>query len=123
MGIDTPNENDNRSYDWAGHEKTERVEYETFIRWIPAAARVVDMGCGDGSLMARLIAERRVTGLGIEVTESGAAAARSRGVNARQGRIDVRHADLADDSFDVAICSVTLMMVMYPEVLLSEMRR
>src|SRR5262249_54588821 len=55
--------------------------------------------------------------------ESGVAAARSRGVNARQDRIDVHHSDLANDSFDIAICSVTLMMVMYPEILLSEMRR
>jgi methionine biosynthesis protein MetW len=123
MSIDTPSRNDNRAYNWTGHGPTDRAEYPVILRWVPMGSHVLDMGCGDGSLMARLIAERQVTGLGIEITDTGVAAARARGVTARQGRIDVVQDDLAPDSFDVAICNVTLMMVMYPEVLLREMRR
>lgn len=123
MSIDTRGENDNRAYDWSGQPITERAEYDVVVRWVPTGSRVIDLGCGDGSLMARLMRERGATGLGIERAATGVAACHARGVNAREGRIDEIQTDLEDNSFDVAVCNVTLMMVMYPEVLLSEMRR
>ena len=59
---------------------------------------------------------------GIEISPSGVEVCRSKGLKVRQGRID-EGLPWADDAFDIAVCNVTLQMVMYPEKLLSEMGR
>ncbi len=114
--------NDNRNYAW-DEKQSARPEYPIIERWIPENARVIDLGCGNGSLLQLLQEKKNATGIGIEITPSGVAAARARGVDARAGRIDVEQREIADDAFDVAICNVTLQMVMYPEVTLREMKR
>jgi methionine biosynthesis protein MetW len=113
---------DNRAYVW-DRIVSIRPEYPYIERWIPAGARVVDLGCGNGSLLTLLKERKNVTELGIEIAPSGVAECRRRGLNAREGRIDVALTDIADQSFDYAICNVTLQMVLYPEVTLDEMRR
>jgi len=59
---------------------------------------------------------------GIEISKSGVTACRKKGLDASEGRIDVK-LPFEDNEFDVAVCNVTLQMVMYPEVLISEMLR
>lgn len=114
---------DNRAYVWGTGEVSQRPEYPIIERWIEPGARVVDLGCGDGSLLARLRESRQVQGFGVELAPSGVEACLAKGLRAREGAIDVPLTDLADDAFDVAVCNVTLQMVMRPEVLLTEMRR
>ena len=114
--------NDNRNYVW-DEQISVRPEYPVIERWVTDGARVIDLGCGNGALLEFLKTRKHISEFGIELAPSGVAACRQRGLNARAGRIDVALDDVADAAFDVAICNVTLQMVMYPEIVLKEMRR
>lgn len=113
--------NDNRSYKFSPDSIAKREEYPIIANWIPKGSKVVDLGSGDGSLLA-LLKQKGVIGEGIEIAASGVQATRRKGIKARQGRIDV-NLPYKDKQFDFAICNVTVQMVMYPEVLLLEMKR
>ncbi|MBI4032679.1 methyltransferase domain-containing protein [Candidatus Berkelbacteria bacterium] len=113
--------NDNRSYRFSTSSISQRAEYHPIAEWVPAGSHILDLGSGDGSLLA-LLAAQGVTGEGIEISPSGVAAAKKKGLKAKVGRIDER-LPYKDQTFDYAICNVTLQMVMYPEVLLREMGR
>lgn len=113
---------DNRAYVW-DETFSMRPEYPYIERWITFGARVIDLGCGNGSLLMLLKEKKNIVASGIELTPSGVAACRARGLQVTQGRIDVTLSDIADNAFDFAICNVTLQMVMYPEVTLREMQR
>ncbi len=114
--------NDNRHYVWSA-QASQRPEYATILDWVPAQSRVIDLGCGNGSLLQLLKEHKHITEFGIELAPSGVAACEQRGIRARIGRIDVPLDDVPDQSFDVAVCNVTLQMVVYPEVTLREMKR
>ena len=111
-------------YGWASRPPgpQARPEYDTLVRWAPRGSYVVDLGCGDGSLGARLIAERSCVVQGIEIDPAGVERARARGLDARIGDID-QGIDLPDDACDVAIMNVTLHMVYRPGFALGEMLR
>jgi methionine biosynthesis protein MetW len=121
--LDTPGVNDNRCYDYSGHAVTQRAEYPIIVSWIPTGAKVIDLGCGNGSLLELLKREKKVNELGIELTQSGVNACLEKSLNVRMGMIDRPIEGVADKEFDYAICNVTLQMVMYPEILLLEMAR
>jgi methionine biosynthesis protein MetW len=121
--LDTPGLNDNRRYDYSGHEVTARAEYPIIVSWISEGASVIDLGCGNGSLLALLKREKKIHELGIELVQSGVNACLEKNLNVRIGMIDRPIERVADREFDYAICNVTLQMVMYPEILLSEMAR
>lgn len=113
---------DNRAYHYAPDSRAERQEYATILDWIPEGCRVLDLGCGEGSLLQALIRKKKIQAEGMELSPSGVEVCRSRGLAVRQGRID-ETLPWVDDSFDYAICNVTLQMVVYPERLLTEMAR
>jgi methionine biosynthesis protein MetW len=122
MSIDHPSVNDNRNYDFTHYPDEERKEYSVISGLIQNGATVVDLGCGNGSLLARLQKDRSARVKGVELSPSGIQACHAKGLDVIQGRIDER-LPFTDNSFDYAICNVTIQMVMYPEVLLSEMKR
>lgn len=111
-------------YGWASRPAgpQTRPEYDTLVGWTPRGSRVIDLGCGDGSLGARLIAERACAVQGIEIDPAGVERARARGLDARVGDVD-QGLDLGDDACDVAIMNVTLHMVYRPGFVLGEMLR
>lgn len=113
---------DNRNYHWIKNFSM-RPEFPYIENWITNGSKVIDLACGNGSLLALLKEKKRVFELGIEITQSGVDCCVERGINARAGRIDVELKDIPNDSFDFSICNVTLQMVMYPEVTLQEMKR
>jgi methionine biosynthesis protein MetW len=116
--------NDNRNYIYGENsEVSVRPEYSYIEKWVTEGAKVIDLGCGNGSLLALLKKKKGISEFGIEITESGVTSCLKKGINARVGRIDVELKDINDDAFDYAICNVTLQMVMYPEVTLKEMKR
>lgn len=114
---------DNRAYVWGKDEVSRRPEYEWIERWIAPGSRVIDLGCGDGSLLQRLKGSRGIEARGVELSPSGVEACRAKGLRVTLGSIDAPLDDVPDDAFDYAVCNVTLQMVMRPEVLLREMRR
>jgi methionine biosynthesis protein MetW len=120
--MDHPLANDNRNYDYTHFEDETRPEYRHLVAMIEPNARVLDLGCGNGALLALLKKERDIIEEGMELSESGIKICGQRGLNVRLGRIDER-LPYPDDSFDFAVCNVTIQMVLYPEVLLREMKR
>lgn len=113
--------NDNRNYNFTQDSSTNRIEYSLIADWISNGDRVIDLGCGDGSLL-HLLKQKGATVRGIEISESGVKSALNKGVKASVGRIDEK-LPFKDNTFDYAICNVSIQMVMYPEVLLKEMKR
>ncbi len=113
---------DNRKYEYKANRSAHREEFSKIVDWIPEGSRVLDLGCGEGSLLKLLVERKKVKVEGIEISLSGVEVCKSKGLEVRQGRID-EGLPWVDGAFDYAVCNVTLQMVMYPEKLLSEMNR
>jgi methionine biosynthesis protein MetW len=90
---------------------------------VPRASRVLDLGSGDGELLAYLAAERGCSVSGIEQSDEGFFACVARGVPVVQADIDRGLADYDDASFDVVVLSLTLQATRRPALVLSEMMR
>ncbi|MCX9014417.1 MAG: methionine biosynthesis protein MetW [Candidatus Methanoperedens sp.] len=121
--IDDPTINNNREYNYTGHETQYRDEYPIIEDLIKPNSKVIDLGCGNGSLLQLLKDKKNIQEYGIELVRSGVDMCLEKGLNVRQGSIDCHLSEIEDKQFDYAICNVTIQMVMYPEVLLSEMKR
>lgn len=98
-------------------------EYAHVMRWIDTGARVLDLGCGDGALLARLRDERQVRGYGLEIDQDNVARCVERGVNVLRLDLDRDLANFDSDTFDAVILLQTLQAVRYPLALLREMLR
>ena len=90
---------------------------------VPAGARVLDVGCGDGELMAALRDEKGVDARGLEIDPANVAAAVGRGLSVVQGDADRDLADYPDQSFDYAILSQTLQTARRPDLVLDHLLR
>jgi methionine biosynthesis protein MetW len=90
---------------------------------IPGGSSVLDLGCGDGALLAHLIGRRGVRGRGIEIGEDGVLACVRRGLSVRQGNLEEGLADYPDGSFDYVILSQTLHFLDDPFMILGEILR
>lgn len=86
-------------------------------------SRVLDVGCGDGALMAALRDDRQCDARGLEIDPVNVATAVSRGLSVIQGDADRDLADYPDASFDYAILSQTLQTTMYPHHVLDHLLR
>lgn len=90
---------------------------------VAPGARVLDIGCGDGALMAALRDDRGVDARGLEIDAGNVAAAVARGLSVVQGDADVDLADYPDASFDYAILSQTLQTARHPDRVLDHLLR
>ena len=90
---------------------------------IPADARVLDIGCGDGTLMAALRDDNGVDARGLEIAGSAIETAMARGLAVVQGDADRDLADYPDNSFDYAILSQTLQTTHRPDQVVGELLR
>ncbi len=100
-----------------------RVDYERIERLIPPGKGVLDLGCGDGELLARLKRRGERDLLGIELDPDAILAAVRRGVDVIQGDLDAGLGDFSDRQFDIVLLSQTLQSVANPETVLLEMLR
>ena len=90
---------------------------------VAPGSRVLDVGCGDGALMAALRDGRGVDARGLEIDAANVAAAVGRGLSVIQGDADVDLAGYPDQSFDYAILSQTLQTARAPDRVLDELLR
>ena len=90
---------------------------------IARGTRVLDIGCGDGTLMAELTQRRGCDARGLEIDAGNVAAAVARGLSVVQGDADRDLADYPAASFDYAILSQTLQTARAPHVVLDELLR
>lgn len=100
-----------------------RVDLQLIADMIASGTRVLDVGCGDGILLAYLVAEKGVAGRGIEISQAGVNACVRRGLSVVQGDADTDLKDYPDDSFSYVVLSQTLQATRNPrEVLLQLLR-
>jgi methionine biosynthesis protein MetW len=100
-----------------------RADFSTIAGWVEPSARVLDLGCGDGNLLAYLRESRGATGYGIEIDDAGVLASVANGVNVIQGDLESGLRGFDDQSFDSVILSQTLQAVRHIEELVAEMLR
>ena len=103
--------------------KMMRFDLHLIATWIKPGARVLDLGCGEGSLLEYLIQHKNVKGSGIEQDESRVAKSIEKGLSVIQGDINQEVQDYPDDSFDYVILSQTLQQVYAPDDLIRSMLR
>ncbi len=102
---------------------TLRPELRTIADWIAPGSRVLDLGCGEGTLLAHLRQTRQVDGYGLEIDPAKIVRAIDNGINVIQSDLDVGLAEFADASFDYVVMTQTLQAVHYPDRLLEDMLR
>jgi methionine biosynthesis protein MetW len=96
---------------------------EAIARLVPEGSRVLDLGCGDGAMLAHLQATRGCSGYGIEIDDANVLACIKRGVNVIQLNLDEGLAMFGDASFDVVLQIDTLQHLRNAEVVLRETAR
>ncbi len=100
-----------------------RPDFNVIASWVQPGERVLDLGCGDGTLLKLLQAERGAKGFGIELDDASILAAVANGVNVIQSNLEEGLAGFEDGSFDHVVLSRTLQTVRSTEGILSEMLR
>jgi methionine biosynthesis protein MetW len=101
----------------------QRYDYQLISSWIPERSRVLDLGCGDGVLLAGLAATHSTAGYGIEIDDARVLASVKNGVNVIQDDIESGLASFGDNSFDFVILSQTLQAMRDAERVMKEMLR
>ncbi|HPW28491.1 MAG TPA: methionine biosynthesis protein MetW, partial [Rhodoferax sp.] len=87
---------------------------------VPQGSRVLDLGCGDGAMLAHLQKTRGCTGYGVEIADANVLACVQRGVNVIQFNLEEGLALFGDGSFDVVLQIDTLQHLRNAEVMLRE---
>jgi homoserine O-acetyltransferase/O-succinyltransferase len=100
-----------------------RADYALISTLIREHSRVLDLGCGDGELLALLAAARGTSGLGVEIDLENLIGALGRGLDVFQGDIDEGLDMIPDQAYDYVVLSQTLQVVRRPREVLREMLR
>ena len=100
-----------------------RIDQKILENWVQPNARILDLGCGDGSLLAHLTQTKNVKGYGLEISEQGILACVQKGINVIEQNLDDGLKNFADQSFDTVIMSQVLQTMRYPDKVLAEMMR
>ncbi len=102
---------------------THRIDHQLIAKMTPKGARVLDIGCGDGKLLALLRNSKNIDGRGIELVQSNVNACVAQGLYVVQGDADTDLRDFPDNAFDVVILSHTIQATEKPKFVLENMLR
>jgi len=102
---------------------TQRPDFAAIAGWVGMGSSVLDLGCGDGSLLRYLKESRRVTGYGVEIDDDRVLACVKSGVNVIQGDLERGLSEFESHSFDYVVLSQTLQAIMDGERIINDMLR
>ena len=101
-----------------------RADLKLIEPWIKASSQVLDLGCGDGTLLAHLQNSKQVRGYGLEIDEKQITRCIEKGVSVIEHDLDAKGLKrFADQQFDTVIMTQALQAVRRPDVMLEEMLR
>ncbi|RFC32612.1 MAG: methionine biosynthesis protein MetW [Candidatus Nitrotoga sp. MKT] len=100
-----------------------RPDFAAIAAWIPQGASVLDLGCGDGSLLRYLQGTSKVQGYGVEISDDNIVACIRNQVNVIQGDLESGLSGFESNAFDYVILSQTLQATRHTEPLMQEMLR
>jgi methionine biosynthesis protein MetW len=100
-----------------------RADLEAIARWVAPSSRVLDLGCGDGSLLRHLWQTNQAPGYGVEIDDEKVLACVANDVNVLQVDLESGLNLFADQSFEYVILSQTLQAMHHTEAILREMLR
>jgi methionine biosynthesis protein MetW len=100
-----------------------REDLALIAQWIDEGAHVLDLGCGDGALLAHLRESRRCPGYGVEIADESVLKCVRRGVNVIQADLESGLRMFADAMFDTVVLSQTLQAMHHADAILREMAR
>ena len=100
-----------------------KKEFKVIASLLPDNARVLDVGCGDGSLMDLLIKEKNIKTRGLEINKENVKKCISKGLSVIEGNAETELHQFPDRSFDFAVLSQTLQAFYSPENVLKDLLR
>jgi methionine biosynthesis protein MetW len=100
-----------------------RADQAAIVQWVAPESRVLDLGCGDGSLLRHLWQERRAPGYGVEIDDAKVLDCVDNDVNVLQVDLESGLSLFGDHTFDCVILSETLQTIHRIEFLMREMLR
>ncbi len=100
-----------------------RYDFDVIARWIAPGEKVLDLACGDGSLLRHLMSERDVQGYGVENDPDNLVACLKNGINVIQVDLEKGLAGFEDGFFDHVIMSLSLQAIHNTQGILAEMLR
>ncbi|MEW6166883.1 MAG: methionine biosynthesis protein MetW [Pseudomonadota bacterium] len=100
-----------------------RPDFAVISEWIRPGARILDLGCGDGTLLAYLAAQRNVRGYGLEIDPDKVARCIENGVNVIQADLDDGLRDFDNGSFDYVVMTQALQALQRPDDAIAEILR
>lgn len=104
-------------------DETLPAEYRIISKMITPKTKILDLGCGDGTLLAMLRLEKNITGLGVDIDIENVINVIDRGHDVFQADVDKGLSMIPDQSYDCAILSETLHLIRNPGMVLREMLR
>jgi methionine biosynthesis protein MetW len=106
-----------------GPRGNQRPDFAAIAEWLPQGAHILDLGCGDGTLLKYLQQARGVTGYGVEIDDGNVLECVKNGVHVIQSDLERGLADFDDGSFDFVVLSQTLQAMRNTERIVREMLR
>ena len=104
-------------------DRLSRTDRDMIITLVPEKARVLDLGCGDCSLLNSLVHHRQIQGTGLDIDGMQLVNGLAQGLSVFQGDLDEGLSDFPDNSYDYVILNQTLQVVKHPLEVIDEMLR